>query len=76
MNLEVQAESAAPAQPRYDLSDWLVLIMIACSFVASWVYVFMHPSDTNFGICVGGVATSGGLFQFLRISDDKRPDVK
>lgn len=66
----------APSQPRYDLSDWLVLMMIAVSFLASWVYVWVHPSDIAFGVCVGGVGTFGGLFQYLRIKDDKIPDRK
>jgi hypothetical protein len=76
MNLEVTGESAAPAQPQYDLSDWLVLVLVGGGFVAAWVYVFLHPSPEAFGICVGGVGTFGAIFHGLRVHDDKQPDRK
>jgi hypothetical protein len=73
MNLEV---TAVTEPPKRDASDWAVLALVAGGFVASWAYVFMHPSDTAYGICVGGVGTFGGLFHFLTMHDDKIPDRK
>lgn len=74
MNLEVT--EAAPAQASYDLSDWLVLILAVGCFVASWAFVFLHPTVEAFGICIGGTVTNGGLFHLLRVHDDKQPDRK
>lgn len=54
--------------------DWLVMFLVAGAFVASWVYVFTHPSDTAFGVCVGGVGTFGAIFHGIRVHDDKEPD--
>lgn len=75
MNLEVTGESPAPPS-RPDASDRLVLILVACGFIASWTYLFLHPSDTAFGICVGGVGTFVAAFHAIRVHDDKQPDRK
>lgn len=58
----------------WELDDWLTMALISGGFVASWTYVFMHPSDTVFGICVGSVGTFGAIFHGLRVRDDKETD--
>jgi hypothetical protein len=75
-SIEPAGESSSPAQPGYDLRDWLTLILMGGGFTASWVYVFEHPSDTNFGICVGAIGTFGAVFHWLCVKDDKMPDRK
>jgi hypothetical protein len=75
MNLEVTGVSEPPIS-RPDLSDRLVLVLVAGGFVASWTYVFMHPSPEAFGICVAGVGTFVAAFHAIRVHDDKQPDRK
>jgi hypothetical protein len=75
LNLEVTAITAAPA-PAFDLRDWFTLGLVAGGFVASWVYVFLHPSVEAFGICVGAVGTFSSVFHWLCVHDDKSPDRK
>jgi hypothetical protein len=78
MNLEIKAvtEHEGPAPPGYDLSDWLVMIMAVGGFVLPWVYIFLHPSDSAFGIGVGATVTNGSVYHALRVHDDKKPDDK
>jgi len=77
VNLEVtDVKDLAPTPAKYDLSDWLILGLISGGFIASWTYVFLHPSEGAFGICVGGVGTFGAIFHGLRLHDDKTPDSK
>jgi len=77
MNLEVTAVTdAGGTTNRPDARDWICLGLVGGGFIASWGYVFLHPSDTAFGICVGGVGTFGAIFHALTIHDDKQPDRK
>jgi hypothetical protein len=71
-----ESTTGAPAQPQWDLSDWLVLALVIGCFFACWIYAFIHPSEGTFGICVGGTVTNGGLFHMIRTHDDKVPDRK
>jgi hypothetical protein len=74
VNLEV--EKVTPVIPRPDARDWLTVALIGGGFIASWVYVFVHPSVEAFGIVVGGVGTFGAIFHGLSVHDDKQPDRK
>jgi hypothetical protein len=79
VNLEVTGETnhtEAPAQPPYDLRDIVTLGLIGGGFIASWVWVFLHPTVEAFGICVGAVGTFGAVFHWLCMRDDKVPDRK
>lgn len=80
MNIEIQSESElkadAPAQAEYDLRDWLTLALNAAGFVASWVYVFLHPSVEAFVTCTAAVGAFGAIFHWLCVRDDKAPDRK
>lgn len=67
---------SAPAQPGYDLRDWLTLVLMGGGFSASWTYVFLHPSVAAFSICVGAVGTFGAVFHKICVNDDKVPDRK
>jgi len=57
-----------------DASDWIALALIGGGFIASWIYVFIHPSVTAYGICVGAVGTFGAIFHWICVLDDKKPD--
>ncbi len=74
MNLEVTDVTSAPARP--DLKDWIVMTLLGSGFVASWAYVFAHPSVEAFGICMGGQGTFVAAFHWIGVHDDKTPDRK
>lgn len=78
MNLEVTGVSdpTAPAQPHYDLSDWIVLFLAVGCFVVPWVYVFMHPSVETFALTLAATVTSGTVYHMVDVHDDKKPDAK
>lgn len=57
-----------------DARDWVAMIVVGGGFVASWVYVFMHPSEAAFTVTVGAVGTFGAIFHWLCVHDDKIPD--
>jgi hypothetical protein len=67
----------AIAPPKlFDIRDWIVMVLLASGFVASWGYVFVHPSDAAFGICMGGQGTFVAAFHWMTVRDDKSPDMK
>lgn len=73
MNLEV-AKVSGPIER--DFRDVAVLTLISGGFLASWIYVFLHPSDAAFGVCVGGTGAWGCIFHGLTVHDDKVPDAQ
>lgn len=75
MNLEVTDVTRAPPA-RNAVQDWAVLVLIGAGFVASWVYVFMHPSPGAFMTCIGGTGTWSIAFHWIVMRDDKEPDRK
>lgn len=71
-----ETPQSEPAQPAYDLSDWLTLVAAIGGFTLPWVYAFMHPSVEAFGICVTATVTGGSIYHAIRVHDDKKPDAK
>jgi hypothetical protein len=63
-------------RPRPDYRDYLTVFLVTGGFIASWVYVFMHPSPEAFGICIGGVGAFSSLFHLIAVRDDKTPDAR
>jgi hypothetical protein len=59
---------------RPDKRDTVVMVMVCCGWVAATVFLFMYPQSINFATWAGLVATIGGVFHWLCISDDKRVD--
>jgi len=58
------------------LTDYAVMALVASMWVASIVFLFNHPSETNFGIWAGLCVTMVNAYQFLLIYDDKQEDRK
>lgn len=56
------------------LTDYFVLGMVSAAWVASTVYLFLHPTDTNFATWGALAATMGGIYHWITVYDDKRPD--
>jgi hypothetical protein len=76
VNLEVAAVSEPGRPPERDFTDVAVLTLISAGFLASWMYVFMHPGDTAYVACVGGTGAWGCVFHWLTIRDQKVPDAQ
>jgi membrane associated rhomboid family serine protease len=72
MTLEITDERLI--RPKNAIQDWTVLLLIAAGFIASWVYLFLHPSAGAFGVCVGGTGAWSVAFHWIVTRDDKEPD--
>ena len=57
-----------------DARDWAVLILVGGGFVASWVYVFIHPCNQAYLACLGSTGAFGAVFHWIVTLDDKNPD--
>ena len=57
-------------------ADFLVGVIVTAEWAAATVYLFLHPSEINFGTWCGFGATIGGIYHWLTVYDDKRPDTK
>lgn len=54
--------------------DLFVLTLVSSAWVASTVYLFLHPSTVAFATWAGMLATMGGIFHWLTQRDDKTKD--
>lgn len=57
-----------------DYRDFAVLVLVTMGWVAATLFLFIHPSATNFATWAGFGATVGGVYHFLCVNDDKRVD--
>lgn len=57
-------------------TDYAVLGIVTCAWIASTAYLFLHPSDVNFATWAGLAATMGGIYHWLTIYDDKKQDIE
>ena len=59
-----------------DLRDTFVMLLVAQVWVASTVYLFLHPSEPTFVTWSSLCATMGGIYHWLCIRDDKTQDCR
>jgi hypothetical protein len=57
-----------------DLRDWFVIVCLTMLVFAATVYLFLHPSDVNFGTWGAILGTGLGGYHWLVLWDSKRPD--
>ena len=57
-----------------DVGDWMVVAFLFAFAAIGAAYIFAHPSRAVFGLWIGTLATSGGIFHWLRIRDSKQAD--
>jgi hypothetical protein len=57
-----------------DYRDYFVLGVVSVGWLAATVFLFLYPSSVNFATWAGLVATIGGIYHYLCVSDDKRVD--
>ena len=58
----------------WDLSDWLIMILITAAWAASTVFLFKHPDPINFGTWATLAGTMIGAYHWMRVRDDKLED--
>lgn len=56
--------------------DWFVLVLLGGIAIAATVFLFLHPSEANFGIWAGALGTLATAFHWLVYLDSKRPDAE
>jgi hypothetical protein len=54
--------------------DYMIMGSITGILITASIYIFTHPSDVNFASWCGLIATVVGVYHWLRVIDDKRPD--
>ena len=59
---------------KQDYRDYFVLAVVTAGWLAATVFLFHYPSSVNFATWAGLVATVGGIYHYLCVSDDKRMD--
>lgn len=59
-----------------DVRDWFILGCISFVGVAGTVYLFVHPSATNFATYSGLQVTLMGAYHWMVIRDSKEQDAK
>jgi hypothetical protein len=57
-----------------DFRDWYIMLHMGGMLSASTWFMFLHPEC--FSQWAMFVATVGGIFHWLTIVDDKKPDAK
>jgi di/tricarboxylate transporter len=57
-----------------DLRDILVFVLVTAAWVFSTVYLFDHPTDTNFATWAGLCLTITGVYHWICMKDDKEKD--
>lgn len=58
----------------FDIRDWLVMLLVTAAWVASTVFLFMHPDAANFLTWAGLAATVTATYHWLVYADSKKPD--
>ena len=59
---------------KQDYRDFFILGVVCVIMLEATVFLFLYPSSVNFATWSGLVATVGGVFHWLCVSDDKRVD--
>ena len=67
-------ERRPPVKPCLDCGDWIVVLFLFAFATAGAVWIFKHPSAEAFGLWTGTLATSGAVFHWLRVHDQKQAD--
>ena len=60
--------------PHLELRDWLVMGFVTAGWLVSTAFLWVHPSEANFGVWAGLAGTMTGAYHWLVLLDSKRPD--
>jgi hypothetical protein len=58
----------------FDIRDWFVMGLVTLAWIASTIFLFIHPDATNFATWAGLSATMCGTYHWLVYADSKKPD--
>lgn len=59
-----------------NLEDWVILGLVNSILGVATIYLYLHPSDTNFLSWCGLVTTVTGVYHWISYRDDKVPDAQ
>jgi hypothetical protein len=57
-----------------DFRDDAVMGLVTAAWISATVFLFIHPSEVNFATWATFSATICGVYHWLCVFDDKRPD--
>lgn len=57
-----------------DFRDDAVMALVTAAWIAATVFIFLYHTEVNFATWATFSATICGVYHWLTISDDKRPD--
>lgn len=55
-------------------TDLIVFLLVSLAWVAGTTFLFMHPSDMNFGTWAAFSTTITGVYHWIVMKDQKIPD--
>lgn len=56
------------------LTDYVVMFIVSAAWFSGTVFLFIHPSEVNFATWAGLAVTIGGIYHWITVYDDKKPD--
>lgn len=59
---------------KLDTRDWFVIGTVTAAWIASTIFLFIHPSGGSFASWCALGATMTGAYHWLVLLDSKRPD--
>ena len=59
-----------------DVRDYLVILLVAVSWIAATSFLFWKPTDMNFASWAGVTATLVGVYHWIVIRDSKTEDAQ
>jgi hypothetical protein len=57
-----------------DGARWFVIGFVVWFALQLKAYLWLHPSDLNYGVFAGALATCGAIYHWCCVYDDKHPD--
>lgn len=59
---------------KFDIRDWTVMGVVTSMWIASTIFLFIHATETNFGVWASLGSVMTGTYHWLNIHDQKTPD--
>jgi hypothetical protein len=56
------------------LRDWVIMGLVLAAWINSTIFLWHHPTDTNFATWAGLLLTVTGVYHWICYKDQKVPD--